>query len=182
MDTDESSSSEIETILPMSEVIPEWNEQEIKHFSEVTGVNDNNMTDIRQQLPKLQNGKEISLTWYKNWVVGWNQATDEAISTLNNIEAVNTSKSFVNKAYEKFGDVVQLVQTYCQDWEDSPMDILCFFFCIAAFSNPQYNKTKTPIYDDKFLLNGYHVSLYAFAAYGGSKSCGKLNFLHKISY
>jgi len=72
------------------------------------------------------------------------------------------------KARSKFGDVWELVETYCQDWEDSLMDIATFCFCLAAFHTPPKEK-KDAIFDEQVILEGYHWAQFAFAAYKGEK-------------
>merc|ERR1712137_1208657 len=83
----------------------------------------------------------------------------------------------------RFGDVSRLVETYCKDWEDSPLDIATFFFCLAAFSKPKLEKKKA-IFDEALILDAYHYSQFAFAAYKGDKKhvLERLPFLEEEDY
>ena len=155
--------------VPVETSVTAWAEHELLRFAKQTEGTVG--SDVK--LPSTSNGREVSKTWYKNWIIHWTPQSDSTLDT----RALSEDGSFWRTAREKFGDVAQMVQTYCQDWEDTPLDIITFFFCLAAFSNPQYHKSKPATCSDKFLWDSYYFSHFAFAAYRGSKKGGIYSFL-----
>jgi hypothetical protein len=117
-----------------------------------------------------------SIGWYKNWVVDWEEGDDAGDDDDDDFDdddvepedEAEKSSWLARKAKKRFGDVWELVETYCQGWEDSPMDIATFFFCLAAFHTPPKDK-KDAIFDEKLVLEGYHWAQFAFAAYKPEK-------------
>lgn len=106
--------------------------------------------------------KEKQESWYKNWIIEDEKDNDE---TENEHQDGCCIKMACKKHY---GDVLNIISTYCKDWEDSPKDILTFFLCLAAFNKRTLQKEKR-IYEENFILNAYHYAQFAFAAYKREK-------------
>ena len=122
--------------------------------------------------------------WYKNWIVELDEECcgddEEEDEEEGNVEGEKKGKK---KKSGRFGDVSKLVSTYCQDWEDSPMDIATFFFCLSAFNKPNYQK-KDVIFSENLILDAYHYGQFAFAAYKAEKKgiLKRLMFLEEKDY
>ena len=135
-----------------------------------------------------------SVGWYKNWIVDWEDPDDVVTQNVEKgmldirledepNEQVKKDKWWANAARRRFGDVWQIVDTYCDGWEDSKMDIATFFFLLAVFHKPPKEK-KDAVFDKKLILSGYHWAQFAFAAYAGSKEgvLKELPFLNSADF
>merc|ERR1712137_729439 len=151
----------IERLTKMQEVQEAHHKKEEKH----EGV------AIDKVMGKLTK-QPSSIGWYKNWVVGEVEESDEEdLSEEYDEEPEDENEKagwLERKARKKFGDLWEIVETYCADWNESPMDIATFFFCLAAFNQPPKDK-KDAIFNEKLILEGYHWAQFAFAAYKPEK-------------
>ena len=111
------------------------------------------------------------INWYKNWIVQ-EETNNQNKKLIVDREKHPTFALIEEKLKKIFGDVLLLVETYCSEWEDSPLDIFTYFVCLAAFSDKRKVK-KERIFDERLIRRGYHYEIYAHAVYGGSKKKGK---------
>eukprot|EP00324_Dicrateria_rotunda_P004107 CAMPEP_0206161132 /NCGR_PEP_ID=MMETSP1474-20131121/7393_1 /ASSEMBLY_ACC=CAM_ASM_001110 /TAXON_ID=97495 /ORGANISM="Imantonia sp., Strain RCC918" /LENGTH=908 /DNA_ID=CAMNT_0053562861 /DNA_START=30 /DNA_END=2756 /DNA_ORIENTATION=+ len=162
-------------------------QENITHLEKVEAIQNAQKRKHKKDKKKVNLGKftnsPSTVGWYKNWVVDWDDddedETDEDLSDDELSEEEEeaaakggaVSESFIKKkAKKRFGDVWQLVETYCEDWEDSALDIATFFFCLAAFQSGPPKEKEEAIYNEELILSGYHWAQFAFAAYKGEKA------------
>ena len=173
------------------EKIEELDRKHAKKAKKATGKN------TSEKLVGKLTKQPSSIGWYKNWVVDWDEGDDtpptestaDSDSETEDEELEEPTDEaakqswLARKAKRRFGDVWELVETYCQGWEDSPMDIATFFFCLAAFHSPPKDK-KDAIFNEKLVLDGYHWAQFAFAAYKGEKKIvlERLPFLNEDDF
>jgi len=159
------------------------------------GDTDTNESD---EEPEFELDELQRSSWYKNWIIELEESTKEWQNRklLKDAEAayepvhIPFSKGKWRKRLHSldigrkekigiFGDIWTIVETYCEDWEDSPFDIATFFICLVAFSRPP-NVMHDIVFDAQLILDAYYFSQFAFAAYGVStkKLKKRLPFLH----
>ena len=99
--------------------------------------------------------------WYKDWLV----------------PGEDPSLLVAAQQPGAWADVWAMVQTYCEGWKDSPLDIGTFFLCLAAFSQPLKGR-RDAVFQEKLILTAYHYSHFAFAAYQPSRK----KVLHSLPF
>lgn len=172
VDEEEENKNNVNIDLPQLESehihgeVQKWCEQELYTLQDF--IQNYNKT----QTENIKNLKFYN--WYQNWIL---DDIEDNQQSSNDIEPRSGFYHIEEKIKKKFGDVILMVETYCRGWdsERSPMDVLLFFLCLAAFAETKREKNQ-PIFDEQLITTAYHFQQYANAVYGGSKKVGQYFF------